>query len=175
MLKTTLVLLVAAQTLSAQSSASPSASPVGDVRMLWMQTRDYLAKSAAAMPESDYSYKPVASVRTFGQLIGHVAGSQNMFCAIALGEKPPTEDAVEKSTTSKSGLMAALKQSNDYCDRAYAQSDAAVSGTVDLFGSARSRLFTLAMNAMHDGEHYGNIVTYMRMRGMVPPSSQPSP
>jgi uncharacterized damage-inducible protein DinB len=175
MLKTTLVLLVAAQTLSAQSSAPPTASPIADVRTLWTRMSDYVAKSAAAVPESDYSFKPVASVRTFGQIIGHVAGSQNMFCAIALGEKPPSEDAIEKATTSKSGLVAALKQSNDYCARAYAQSDAVATGTVDLFGTPHSRLFTLTMNAIHDGEHYGNIVTYMRIRGMVPPSSQPSP
>ncbi len=176
MFKTILILFTAAQALSAQSSAPMTATgPMADVRTLWMQLSDYVAKSALAVPESDYSFKPTASVRSFGQIIAHVAGAQTMFCAIALGEKAPSEDAIEKMTTSKSGLVAALKQSDEYCARAYAQSDAAAGDKIDLFGTSRTRLYVLMMNATHDGEHYGNIITYMRMRGMVPPSSQPSP
>ena len=127
------------------------------------------------MPESKYGYKPTPEVRSFGELIGHVAGSQLMFCAIALGEKAPAEDAVEKAATSKADLVKALDASNAYCARAYAQSDAAVSQSVSLFGSTQTRLYTLLINATHDNEHYGNIVTYMRLNGMVPPSSQPRP
>ena len=97
-----------------------------------------------------------------------------MFCSIALGEKPSAEDAVESRKLGKDALIAALKKSNEDCARAYAQDDAAAAGWVDLFGSQRSRLFTLIENAAHDNEHYGNLVTYLRMNGMVPPSSQPA-
>ena len=96
-----------------------------------------------------------------------------MYCALALGEKAPGEDDVEKTAKTKAALVAALKESNDYCARAYGQTDAATSGMVDLFGTQRSKLFVLHDNATHDSEHYGNIVTYMRINKMVPPSSRP--
>ena len=171
MLKRALTLLVfATSPLYAQDGSAVAAS-----RMLWQDVTNYIVQSAMDMPAEKYAYKPTASVRSFGELIGHIAGSQNMFCAMALGEKPPAEDAIEKSATTKDDLVKALKTSNDNCNRAYMQKDADVQGTVDLFGRQSSRLLVLMMNATHDNEHYGNIVTYMRMRGMVPPSSRPSP
>ena len=89
--------------------------------MLWEDVADYLVQSAMDMPAEKYAFKPTPAVRSFGEIIGHVAGSQNMFCAMALGEKPPAEDAVEKAATTKEALVAALKASNDYCRKAYAQ------------------------------------------------------
>lgn len=141
--------------------------------MLWEDVANYLVRSAEDMPADKYGFKPTAAVRSFGEIIGHVAGSQNMFCAMALGEKPPAEDAVEKAATTKDALVAALKASNDYCRKAYAQPDTNLDGMLTVFGQQRSKRFTLLMNATHDNEHYGNIVTYMRMNGMVPPSSRP--
>ena len=106
-------------------------------------------------------------------MIGHVAGAQYMFCAMALGEKLSAEGDIEKTKTTKADLVKALRESSTYCKRAYAQTDAAAGGTVDVFGEKRTRLFALMMNMGHDNEHYGNIVTYMRSNGMVPPSSKP--
>ena len=80
------------------------------------------------------------------------------------------EDAVKART--KQELIDALKKSNADCDKAYAQTDAATGAQVDIFGEQHSRLYALIMNATHDGEHYGNLVTYLRMNGMVPPSSK---
>ena len=97
-----------------------------------------------------------------------------MYCAIALGEKAPAEDEVEKAAKSKADLIASLKASNDHCRRAYAISESAGGKMVDVFGQSRSALYALMSNTSHDSEHYGNLVTYMRMKGMVPPSSQPS-
>jgi uncharacterized damage-inducible protein DinB len=172
MLKPLLLLLVVGPSLGAQTPAASAASPVTDSRMLWTEVSDYITRAAAAAPDSVYAYRPTPAVRTFGQLVGHVAGAQRMFCAAALGEKAANEDDIEKSSTTKAALVEALRQSNAYCTRAYAMSDATAAGAVDLFGARRSRLFVLLMNATHDNEHYGNIVTYMRMQGMVPPSSQ---
>jgi uncharacterized damage-inducible protein DinB len=157
---------------AAQKSASSSAG-VEIARSLWRGVSGYITQAAADVPETLYSFKPSPDVRTFGELIGHIAGSQKMFCAIAMGEKPPAEDEVEKNAKTKAALVAALKESNDYCARAYQQTDAATSGMVDLFGEKRSKLYTLHENATHDSEHYGNIVTYMRINKMVPPSSRP--
>jgi uncharacterized damage-inducible protein DinB len=112
-------------------------------------------------------------VRSFGQLIGHVAGAQYMICAAALGDPPRGEDEIEKTRTTKTELLAALRASTEYCGRAYAQTDAAAQQRTQLFGQERSRLAALGINATHNAEHYGNLVTYMRMNGLVPPSSRP--
>jgi uncharacterized damage-inducible protein DinB len=167
-----LALLLFAVPAFGQAAAAP-VTGVGTAKSIWEMNINYVTKSAEQMSEADYAYKPVATVRSFGQLIGHVAGSQYMFCAAALGEAPKAEDDIEKSVTTKVGLVAALKASTDYCKRAYAISDAQASGTMKLFGQENSKMFALMLNASHDGEHYGNIVTYMRMKAMVPPSSQP--
>jgi uncharacterized damage-inducible protein DinB len=150
----------------------PATKAVETQRQLWMQATRSVTAAAEQMPEADYGYRPVETVRTFGQLIGHIAGAQAMMCAIAVGEAPPAEDAVEQSATTKAALVAALKESTAKCEKAYAQSDTAVGAPVTMFGMNTTRLFALGMNALHNGEHYGNIVTYMRMKGMVPPSSQ---
>lgn len=147
-------------------------SPIADVRTHWRSISGYVLQVAMDIPEEKYSYKPTPEVRSFGEMFAHVAGAESMFCAIALGEKPPAEDAVTAKT--KAGLIAALKQSARDCERAYGQSDAAVASSVDVFGAQRSRLYALMMNATHDGEHYGNLITYMRMNGMIPPSSRPA-
>jgi uncharacterized damage-inducible protein DinB len=97
-----------------------------------------------------------------------------MFCAAALGEPVPPEDDFEKRTMSKAELVKALEQSNTYCARAYAVSGSQLGGPVDMFGQHWTRGGLLILNATHDNEHYGNVVTYMRMLGMVPPSSQPA-
>jgi len=168
-----LILLTAAAPVAAQrASANPG---VENARVLWTSVRDFIAQAAADVPESMYAYRPTPEVRTFGELIGHIAGSQKMFCAWGLGEAPPAEDAVEKAAKTKAALVAALKESNDYCARAYNQTDAATTNAmVEIFGERRSRLFALLENATHDNEHYGNIVTYMRLNKMVPPSSRPA-
>lgn len=163
-----LVLLLA---LPAAASAQAGAGVLA-ARASWKQMADYVTRSAEQMPEADFAYRPTASVRTFGQLVGHVAGAQQMICAAALGEKPLAEDQFEKPGMTKAALVQAMKSSTAYCERAYAQSDAAAAGMIDMFGERQSRLQALVMNAAHNGEHYGNVVTYLRMKGMVPPSSQ---
>ena len=170
-----LTLAVAAVPVAAQSQASaPASGAVTASRILWQQVTRNITTTAEELPDSLYAYQPTPAVRTFGQLFGHIAGSQYLFCAAALGEPERAEDAVEKSTTSKAGLVAALKASTEYCNRAYAQSDSATTAGTELFGEKQTRLFALIMNAQHNGEHYGNLVTYLRLNGIVPPSSRPS-
>ena len=138
----------------------------------WDGLEKNLAGSAALLPEADYDFKPVATVRSFGQIIGHVAGSQYMYCAAILGEKPRAEDEIEKGTMSKAELVKAIKASGAYCNRAYSLADADGNAKVTLFGTTVSKLSWLINNVGHDMEHYGNLVTYFRMKGMTPPSSQ---
>lgn len=174
MTPTTLAALCALALVPA-AAAAQAGPGVTAVRDSWRETTAYLTRAAEQLPEADYAYRPVATVRTFGQLVGHVAGAQRMICAAALGEPGGSEDAVEKAATTKAALVAALKESTTYCERAYAIDDQAAAGMTKLFGEDATKMRALALNASHNAEHYGNIVTYMRMKGMVPPSSQPAP
>ncbi|MES2306632.1 MAG: DinB family protein [Gemmatimonadota bacterium] len=166
--KSLVILACVAAPLQAQSADVG----VPALRSLWQQLAGYVLASAEDMPEAKYSFKPTPEVRSFGEIIGHVAGSQNMFCAAALGDKAPAEDAVEKTAKSKAELIAAMKASIAYCTKAYAQTDKASAAEITLFGQKRNRMYALGINATHDGEHYGNLITYLRMNGMVPPSSK---
>ena len=155
--------------------AQTPAANVGVVsaRNVWNGFTQNIIKSAEQMPESDYGYKPVATVRSFGELIGHVAGAQYMFCAAALGDPPRGEADIEKTVKTKAGLVDAMKASTEYCKKAYEQTDAASAAAIKMFGQETTRMYALSLNAAHNGEHYGNLVTYLRMKGMVPPSSAP--
>lgn len=167
--------LIALTVVASLGRAQTPTSATNQARILWQGITRNLSAAAEEGSETLYSYTPTADVRTFGQLLAHVAGSERMFCAMALGERPGAEDQVEKTATSKAAIVAALKESNSYCNRAYAQSDAATSASIEVFGEKRTKLFALMMNAAHDDEHYGNIVTYMRLNKLVPPSSRPTP
>lgn len=167
-------LAVFATPLAAQNISKDASSGTGVAAnaAMFRQMSGYIAQVAGELSEADYAYKPVATVRSFGQIIGHVAGANYMFCAMALGEPPRNEGDIEQSTTTKAGLVAAIKGANDYCARAYMLSDAAASSKIDVFGQQQTKMYALALNAAHNAEHYGNIITYMRMKGMVPPSSR---
>jgi uncharacterized damage-inducible protein DinB len=172
LLAVALLVPYAAQAQPARNTTA-STSAGAAVRTKWTQVRDFITQAAADMSEAQYAYRPTPDVRSFGELIGHLAGSQNMYCAIVLGEKPPAEDAVEKGAKTKAALQQAWKDSNAYCAKAYDIADAQLSAMVDLFGSQQTKLYTLMDNMSHDNEHYGNIVTYMRLNKLVPPSSRP--
>lgn len=154
-------------------AAQTAHGPVATSNAVWSSTINYIIKSAEQMPEALYSFKPTPEVRSFGQLIGHVAGAQYVYCSVALGDKPASEGDIEKTKTSKADLVAAIKASTDYCKKAYMISDAQAQGMTKVFGEDATKLYALIGNASHDAEHYGNIVTYLRMNKMVPPSSQP--
>ncbi|HTK87806.1 MAG TPA: DinB family protein [Nitrospiraceae bacterium] len=156
------------------AQGSAPVTGVGTAAMTWQGNMKWITMAADQMSEADYAFKPTAGVRSFGDLIGHVAGAQHMFCAAVLGDKMTAEDDIEKNVHSKAGLVAALKASNEYCGRAYKLTDADAAATVKLFGSDMSKMYVLMLNSTHIAEHYGNIVTYMRMKSMVPPSSQPA-
>jgi len=168
-----LLLAFPVSVLNAQTSDEAADQSVGTTRALWQQLSGYVTQAAEDMPEAKYGFKPTPDVRSFGELIAHVAGSQYMFCAAATGDSARAEDDIEKKKmTGKAELVAAMRASNEYCARAYHQTDDASAAKVKLFGQEQTRLYALMINATHDAEHYGNIVTYMRLNNMVPPSSK---
>ena len=165
------MLLAVSSPLVAQGAASSPGAGVAAARAHWRTVHGYIQRAAEQLPESLYNYKPTPVVRSFAELFGHVAGSEFMFCAPVRGDAPRAEDDVESKVKDKAGLVKALKDAAAYCETAYAISDAEGAKMVDVFGQ-RTKLNTLVFNATHDGEHYGNIVTMLRIKGLVPPSSQ---
>jgi uncharacterized damage-inducible protein DinB len=158
------------------AAAQPQENPYsGFNRVAYARIKDILLRSAEKMPEENYSFKPTEAVRSYGQIIGHVADAQYVFCSRVLGEQNPAPK-IEQTKTSKADLVAALKDSFAYCDRAFdGMSDASGTQTAKLFGGDTPKLDILTVNLMHDMEHYGNLVTYMRMKNIVPPTSEPPP
>lgn len=165
----------------AAAQATPPSAPVKDpisqaIRATWEGAKRNLKESAEQMPEADYAFKPTEAVRTFGQIIAHVAGASYVFCSPARGEKPPFEEGdFEKSATTKAEIIKALNDSIAYCDAAFtALTDRTAADPIVMpfnMGNA-ARASALIRNTMHLQEHYGNLVTYFRIKGMVPPSSR---
>jgi uncharacterized damage-inducible protein DinB len=146
---------------------------VKDAQGQWKQASTNVLKAAQKMPAEKYDYRASPEVRTFGGFVGHVADAGVMFCSAVAGEKKMPAGA-EKSMKTKEELVAALSESIAYCDKVYAGvTGAAALETVKFFGQDRTRAGVMFFNNMHTYEHYGNIVTYMRSNGLVPPSSEP--
>jgi len=156
-----------------QTSPAPPANPITvSEKGLYMFLSGAVVKAAEKMPEENYSFKPTPEVRSFGQLVGHVADANYMFCSTASGQPNPSKD-VEKTKTSKADLVAAVKDAVAYCTKSFdGMTDAKGSEMVKLFGFNLARLTLYSLNTAHTDEHYGNMVTYMRLKGLVPPTSE---
>ena len=163
------------QEKNAQASAA-QANPFSSWnKMAYAMVKEILLRSAEKMPEENYSFKPTEAVRSYGQILGHVADSQYYFCSAALGETNPGLK-IEQTKTAKADLIAALKNAFAYCDKAYdGMTDTSGSQVVKLMGMDMPKLSVLTANNMHNLEHYGNLVTYMRMKNIVPPTSEQAP
>jgi uncharacterized damage-inducible protein DinB len=167
------ILLTLTYGLQAQTPDLKSAS--GYPKMVQEQVSAWIAGAAEKMPEEQYAFKPDPAVRSFGQILGHIADANYLFCSAVLGENNPSS-GIEKSKTAKAELSAALHDAFAYCNRAYnALTDASANETVKAFGQERNKLGALWFNASHNLEHYGNLVVYMRLKGFVPPSSDQKP
>lgn len=171
-------LSVASTALLAQGmSRAGTGNPISQtLRRQWDSARKNIVESAEMMPEGDYGFAPAAGVRTFGQILAHVAGTNYLFCAAAKGQKSPhAEDEFEKSATTKTAIVKALDDSMAYCDGQFtALDDKSAAEIVTMpFGMPKgARAGALTMNIGHLSEHYGNLVTYLRIKGMIPPSSR---
>jgi uncharacterized damage-inducible protein DinB len=175
---TVTVVLLASSFAFAQPKAGDAAAAANPISMSmkanYERVKKFIVAAAEEMPPADYAYKPTPDVRSFGQLIGHVADASYMFCGVAKKEaKPPTKGSIEKTMTAKADLKKALGEAFAYCDAVYASStDAALtSQMIELFGNKMPKFQALDINVAHDNEHYGNIVTYLLLKKLVPPST----
>ncbi len=164
---------LAAQTTTATATTTaPANASTMAVKAQFAMIKGNVIKSAEKVPEELYAFKPTPEVRSMGQLFGHVADAQFMMCAAAAGEKAP-QSGIEKAMTTKAQLTKAVADANAYCDKVIAgMDDKKGMEVVQFFGGPTPRLNVLTFNIAHSFEHYGNLVTYMRLKGIVPPSSE---
>jgi uncharacterized damage-inducible protein DinB len=160
-----------ASTIDAQMNASTNLG--GGIKQSYNAIKSNLLKAADKMPEEGYSFQPTKEERNFGGWVAHVADAQTGICSGIAGT-PTTINAASKTT--KADLVAALKQSFDTCDAVYdGLTSANAADAVPFFRGKQARLDALAGNVAHDNECYGSMAVYMRLKGLVPPSSEPRP
>lgn len=140
-------------------------------------TADFVLATAEMLDEDMYAYRPTVQVRTSGQQLAHIANAQFGICSLAAGEKSPAEGNYEEIATTRETILAAVKASFEYCESVYEDmTDEKLKEIKPFFGDERRRDMTvsaiLSFNSTHTYEHYGNLTTYMRLNGIVPPSSQ---
>lgn len=164
--------MLAAVFTTACALNAQNANPLStEAKEAYAVVKGYILLSAEKMPEENYGFKPAPRVRTFGQILGHVAEEQYLYCSAAKGEEKAAD--IEKTKTSKADLIAALHDSFAYCDALYAGlTDATAVEMVRRGQAERTRLKILWGNTIHDNQHYGNLVTYLRIKGLVPPSTE---
>jgi uncharacterized damage-inducible protein DinB len=171
------VTLLAAPLCLAQpkpNDAAAAANPIStSLDRGYERVKKFVLGAAEEMPADQYSFKPTPEVRSFGQILGHVADASYMFCGTAKKEPKSNRPSAEKSATTKADLKKALTEAFAYCDAVYAAStDATLTQPIDLFGGKMPKFSALDINVAHDNEHYGNLVTYLRLKKLVPPSSK---
>ena len=128
--------------------------------------QDKIMKAAEMMPEPKYSYRPTKEVRSFAEIVTHVADISYFLCSNAKGEATPGTAAAKRS---KAEILAYLKGSFGYCDGVFSGfTDPHLNDPADFFGTKTNKMFILTQVGNHDALHYGNLVTYLRINGQVP-------
>jgi uncharacterized damage-inducible protein DinB len=182
---------VSSAAVMAQQQRTPAAQPTQKSMMMaspiteaehntYSTYKGYITRSADMMAEKDFAFKPATmpapdkkEIRNFGEIVMHLADENPRFCAAA-GAMAEPKAATAKT---KAEMTKALADGFAVCDRVWAgTTDANAATPVDLpFNLGKStRLAALSFVTAHMSEHYGNLVTYLRAKGMVPPSSQPA-
>ena len=162
---------MATTTLDAQSG-SGVAPHVAILKAQAETIRSLVLRTAEKVPENLYEFKPTAEVRSIAGLLGHIADGNHLLCGLAGTGKTVVDQSNAKKTT-RADLVAGLKASFAACDQVFADTtDANATTPVDFFGQKQTRFGMLAISNSHMWEHYGNLVTYMRLKNIVPPSSE---
>jgi uncharacterized damage-inducible protein DinB len=159
--------LANAQVSPSLPNPSTAANPMTTTISIFRSNmQDKIMKSADEMPESKYSYRPTKDVRSFAEILTHVAAISYILCSNVKGEAPPVTATVKGSKTE---IIVYLKGAFAYCDGVYSGfTDAHLNDPADFWGVKTNRMFILTQVANHDALHYGNLVTYLRLNGRVP-------
>lgn len=141
---------------------------ISEVKQGYESVKNNLLKSADKVPDEDYSFKPTPEIRSFGEVMGHVVAAEGHTCAAVLGE----QSASHSKLSTKAEIVSALKEAFAECDKAYGSlTDANATEMVNTGRGQRTRLGALIGNTTHDVEQYSILTVYMRLKGIVPPSS----
>lgn len=154
MLSIATILLVAASPARAQ--AAPDVAAMGAVRHGFNEVHGWVLRAAELVPQERYGYRPVGTVRTYGQLVAHIAAAYDYYCDRAAGRNTEWVDA-DTTITDRAAIIGRLQRSAATCTW--------------VLGGTPVRIDQLMANIAHTNLHYGNMVTYLRMMGLVPPSS----
>jgi uncharacterized damage-inducible protein DinB len=149
----------------------PPAALLSDAKANYERVARYLLEAAAKMPDEGYAFRPSPDVRTFAQLVGHIAEAQYIACSLVRGEEYKPR-GIEQNLSKKAELVAALEVAVGFCRESWSKlAPGAMTDRVTIFDLNRTKLGAMDIGTAHAFEHYGNMVTYLRMKGVVPPSS----
>lgn len=167
-----LVLLFACLALwgGAQAQAQSGGGLVGPLQQQWNRVRGFVVRTAEAVPEDKYDYKPTPEVRSFREQLVHIVQENYFFMGFVSGEKK----APPKNLATKAEIIQALNESYDNGAKILSGlNDQSAMETVPLMGGRKGPRWSMAlMNIVDNMDHYGNLVVYMRLNGITPPSSQ---
>ncbi len=163
------VVLFALFVTAAVSQAQNMSAVITEVKQGYESVKNNLMKSADKVPDADYSFKPTPEIRSFGEVMGHVVAAETHTCGAVLGEQSASHPKLE----TKAEIVSALKDAFAQCDKAYASlTDANATEMVKTGRGERTRIGALIGNTTHDVEQYAILSVYMRLKGIVPPSSE---
>jgi hypothetical protein len=158
-----------------QAPAAPAGptGPAGEVQRSYAAQKGNILKAADKMPAADYQFKPTPEVRTYARVVNHVTEAQLKTCG-AINRTAPNDLAkVPAETADKSAIIDALKASFGECDKAFASTtDANLGDMFDVFNAKRSRIGILWGTVSHDNEQYATLALYLRLKNLVPPTSE---
>ena len=146
---------------------------VSSLAGLHLFTEQAITATAELVPEDLYGFQPTEEVRTLGRILAHVANSNFQICSQAAGEENPSQENFEETKTTKAAVQQALADGFAYCQGIYENmTDEKGAETIPFIGGQEmARAAVLAFNSTHSYEHYGNLVTYMRINGITPPTT----
>ena len=166
---------------AAQTSQQPPANPLSTwLRNAYMGNRNNIVRTAEKMPEENYGMRPgpQEDVRTFGQQVGHVANYNYLWCSQAKGEKNPNAGSNLEKLATKAEFLKAVNDAFSYCESVYGSlTDESGTEMIDITQengrqTRNLRMALLILNYVHNNEIYGSMVSYLRMKGIVPPASE---
>lgn len=161
-----------------QTPPTPPASTSAEVQAMYTNIAGFIARTAAMVPADKYTWQPTPEVRSYARLFAHIVDDNNGACSAIAGVTPAparmdtgnATDGWAANKMTKADLEKALADSVAVCQKAFAAVDQ--TNMMEMQGR-RTKIGALIYNTSHINEHYGNLVTYLRLNGMVPPSSQP--
>ena len=169
-------IVAVAVTLITLAPVLAQAQVVSSLANLHTFTERAITATAELVPEDLYDFRPSEDVRTLGQILAHIAFGNYQICSVAAGQDNPNSENLEETRTSKAAIQETLADAFAYCEGIYENMNDTTGAEMVPFlgGQDFARSAVLAFNSTHNYEHYGNLVTYMRINGITPPTSTPS-